>query len=845
MYNRCSIRDTRSKPDICTEPNSQKMEGTDVPKTYSPQTGVFSFRDLSSEKKQETVKFHDQSPAFDAVLSSAEDPTRAAADDAGTHFANFFSRPVKIDEVVWGVGGSMDFLTNPWTKWMQNPRIANRLSNYKCFQGNLKLRMTINGNAFYWGSAIMSYFPYNRNSPFYYTTQTFRGDRMNGTQRNHIVVDATASQGGELSLPFFWHRDSFDLVNDNPNELGSLWLYSLTPLWHGGGSTNPIDIQIYAWCEDVKLYSPTQFNVQGLLPQAGTVDDEYADGPISKPAAIIEKVAGKMASVPGIGPWALASQVGARAVGEIAKMFGYCKPRLVTDATRVVVNNATDLATIDSLDTAVGLGFNAKREVTVDPRPTGLAGVDELSFSHLAGIESLWIDAVPWQLSDDTNKFLVSFPVNPYCISVQNRTFPVSDSVTSMVPCGFVARPFEYWRGTMRVRIQVVGNSFHKGRLICTWDQTQPLGAVETQVTRSQIVDIGDCRDFSFDIGWGAPDPYLQVPDVGIERFSIGSAFNTSNSATDNGVFSVVVLNKLVTSGATTDPVYINVWVSMEDIEVFSPVTRHISQYTPYPYDPPVAARLEEEKPMKPQVGEVNVGDVNQSDSGQPTGAPVVDSMGGDIPPHTSMFAHGDPVDSFRTALKRFTLEELMTRVQSGSWAWVTMERTCHPMIRGPIVNGIDGDAVNTNLSLYAYVSLAFAAWRGGVRYKFIPANQDSHNYTVSRKPNTAVNNGATTIANPRGLAVFTDDSWSGSTITNAAMGNTTEVEIPFYANKRFEDVYLAPAVNSISNGYAVQAIDPAQVDLHLYKYVAVADDFNLFMFRGCPQLVLWPAQLV
>jgi len=693
----------------------------------------------------------------------------------------------------------------------------------------------------------MSYMPYTAMAPFYYTDAVWMGDKITASQRQHVLIDPNVSQGGEMVLPFFWYNDCFDLISGNPNGLGEMWLYSINTLLNPS-STKAIDYHIYAWCEDVYLASPAQLPMQGLAAQVGEVQDEYAKGPISKPAAVISTIAGKLTGVPGIGPFALASQIGANAVSNIAQLFGYCKPRVVTDPGRMVIANAVELACTDSQDTAVTLAMNSKREVTLDPRVSGLADVDELSFKHLASIESLWLDNIVWYQSTPVDAPLVSFPVNPYCQRILARTVPVSSSVHVMTPSAFVARPFGRWRGTMRVRIQIVANSFHKGRLLVSWDLGQPISPAQPQVVRSQIIDLAECRDCSIDIGWGSFRPYLTKPDLFTNRYTFGGLFNTSSSFTDNGVVTISVLNELMSSAGDSEAVYVNVWTSFPELEVFAPDSEGINLFTPFPYDTteelskPLKTVDKNEDSLIAQAGQVEPID-GQTDFNSPEGTNVIDKVGGEIPIEAAAFAHGDPITSFRTCLKRYCLEELMQFDQAAGfeWAYVSKDRTMYPIYRGPLTGELDGNQWKGPLSLHAYVSSAFAGWRGGMRYKFIPLSGGiTINYWVSRLPDAVRGNFSNTYNDGKALFAYEDESWSGMAMTNAATGRTLEVELPFYGN-RWADTFLAPTTISQSLAYSVKAILPGNIATDLLRFVAVADDFNLFMFRGAPQLSWYP----
>lgn len=822
-------------------PDNRKLVGTDVP--LEAQVGNFDMVKVPNTEQVATVQFTDQSPGFGAHLSSSLDPSRGSADDPETSFESFFKRPVQIFGGTWPINGSLDQKMSPWTLWMRNARIANRLSNFRTFRGNLKLKILINGNSFYWGMGMASYFPGGGVEPpadFNFTDITFAGDVAKASQRMHVLLDPTSSQGGEMVLPFFYNKDAFDLTADDPDLLGELWVLQINSLFHPSTSRG-VDINIFAWCDDVVLGSPTQVNIGGLVAQAGEAQDEYAKGPISKPVAKFADAAGLLKNVPVIGRYAMASQMGASAIAKIANMFGYCKPRIVTDTQRVNINQALELATTDTLDTAVSLGFNAKREVTLDPMTTGCGPADELAFSTLAARPSLFIKDANWVLSAQTGTVITSFAVTPNHFLVGNRVLPQSTGVVTFMPCSMVAYPFDYWRGVMRIRVQVVSSAFHKGRLLVTWDSRQGLSPIQTQVTRNHIIDIAEDRDCTFDIGWGSPSPACVGGGIPTTSTYINGTQAGIFPLQHNGGITISVLNELVCSADTSDPVAVNVWISFPELEVFAPDADKINLMSPWTNDT-YPARSGDDT-YQAQAGPVDPGTISDD---KETNMPMEDNpeqtMGSLPAVESAMFMHGDPIDSFRTLLKRYCLEEMH---------WFDFNTTApfkyneHRRVMYPMYRGIQpGGDITGNLTMLQYVAQCFIGWRGSRRYKFVPNGNFPVNYSVSRLPDTTYGNLVYESTELNILAAFQDESWSGTTMCNDATGRTLEVEIPCYLPTRFAETLIRFGVNTRQLGWKISMYSDGAVPVQsasIARYGAVGDDFNLFMFIGAPQMVLRP----
>lgn len=356
-----------------------------------------------------TTEFHDQNAAITCTVASEMDPTRASADDPDVDFTQFFERPVVLKTYDWAVGAGLDDLISPWALWMTNPRVANRLSNFRGFRGNLHIKVLLNGNSFYWGKALLSYTPFSNVGPSPLPFVTYLANNpmslMQASTRPHIWLDPTTSQGGEMVLPFFAAEDTLYLPDPSyAVNMGKLWLTSIGLLEQSNGLSNSVRVTVMAWATDVHLVGPTQTNVGGLLPQSG---DEYGDGPISKPANLVAAIAGKLSGIPTIGPYAMATQMAAGTIGSWASMIGFSRPRTLTVTKPVKIWQTGDIATVDQEETCTTLAFTNKQEVSVDPRLTGLGSQDELSFEYLAK-KPCFLTTTNWNLSDAPYKVLFS-----------------------------------------------------------------------------------------------------------------------------------------------------------------------------------------------------------------------------------------------------------------------------------------------------------------------------------------------------------------------------------------------------------------------------------------------------
>ena len=840
-YNKCSRSDTKSKliPHDVADQIRLVAEAT----IFQNQSDSFIFESNSTAPSAQITEFVEPHDDFTVAVDSNMDNTRYATADAQTNLQDFFMRPVEIQGFDWAVGGELDVTINPWTLWSQNPRVANRLTNYRNFKGKLHVKYMLNGNQFYWGKAFVSYTPFNESAYVRHTNDIL--SIMPALQRPHIWLDPSSSQGGDLILPFFWPGDNVDLIAADPfAQMGQLWVKSLVNLSQAMSLTTfPVHVTVYAWCEGVELSSPTQVDMGGLTPQA---DEFSASGPISKPASIAAKIAGKLSAIPSIAPYARATQMAASGVASVASYFGYSRPRVIEEENIVKIWQTGDIASTDQKDTVATLAMTSKQEITIDPRTTGLGSTDELTFDHLNSIPS-YLTKTTWELSDNKHQPLISIPVTPMLYNVGTLAFPVSSEGFGFTTTAFTATPFQYWRGSMTFRFQLAASGYHKGRLLLVWDPASPNATPEINTVYSKIIDLETERDFSITIGWGNPEPALSVQNPFIlaaptSTYAIRGLYTDLKA---NGSLSLYVLNSLVTSGPEQAPVEILVHTHSKDMTYWNPESERLKTFT---YVPQVPAS----RTFEPQTEESDANDPTMVDA--PTQAANLGALGGKEIPVCHSFLSGEAINTFRTCLKRYSLIRRLSWYNPNMPATsvVTFSSQCNGYFP---VRAYNVDTVRFPGTLHAYVSSAYSGWRGSTRVRIIPAIEQSQSLDVdvgspkiARFENAAWGDPETMTAALSVTAfdehAYTkDQSWSGTQVTNDAAGGVLAVELPYYAAERFATTGRSPSNTSASLGaeFDVSAVNkgttPASLFVSWDLYMNVGEDYNLFFFLGVPAI--------
>lgn len=751
---------------------------------------------------------------------------------------NFLSRPLFIYSDTWtpAQGAAETATIDPWTLFMGNKRVINRLNNYRNFRGNLVVRIMMNGNGFYYGRLLIDYVPLASLRTISGTDPTVTQNNVLASQRMHVYLDPSQSTTTELKIPFFWFYDAIDITTAEWSSLGRLYIRQLAGLKHASGGTAPVTYTMAAWLEDVQLGTPTVVDSVSIVAQAKVTPAEKV-GPISKMASALANAASALGSVPVIGPWATASSVALSAASSIAKIFGWSRPLDLrpTVAMKPIYN--APFAPTDAEDYSQKLTVDSRNELTVDPRVTGYDNGDELTVERLTGIES-YLTSFPWTVAASNGSLLWNSYVTP--------ALSATDGTYYYLPAAhFCARPFQQWRGCVKYRFQVVASAYHRGRLLVTWDPLY-VSAVEPNVQITRVIDITEEKDFTVCVGWGNPKHYLPVDSIAASATNYGTAAIVSASANANGVLSISVLNDLATPSSTVSDISLLVFVSMEDAEFAAPTTE-VTLYDSYHITPQA---LEEEAGIKPNPHPY------ESEM-----AVVCHEVKDD--PHSNLIYYGETIPSLRPLLHRYTFNNSVAynpALATTTESWAQFQND-FPLYYGydTVANTLSTTSgakhVNySHSSLINYLAPAFAGVRGAIRTKYIArgsANTVVDMALTRAYSDTGFNSAPATVfsagaaLNPvvyaRANRTGRTSASEGAAYVNTSKQPLLETELPFYRPVRFACGYAMDttkpyATNSMSHRLEITTTG-STLPVIIDRWVAAGEDFNLIWFQGCPPL--------
>lgn len=851
----------------------------------------------------QNVQFMDANPAYDYRVEGEDDPTRACADMSDAQLGSFFERPILIGEYQWGPGMAFFHQFNPWDLFFNDSRNVNRLANYNLMRARLCIKFVVNGNGFYYGRLLASYNPL----PAFDQITLNRGlvdvDCIGESQKPHIYINPTECQGGSLCVPFVHYQNALRVPDSQWSEMGVVTVRTLNLLKNVNVGPMPgqeLTVSVFAWAEGVELSVPTASNPLTITPQSEEVvvpqSDEYGETPVSKTATAVARVAGKLTNIPFIGKFARATQIGAGAVGDLGRLFGFSRPPIIDPIQVYVPRYVGGLANVNTPDAVNKLSLDVKQEVTVDPAVTGVSSADEMSLVALAKRQSYYT-TFQWQTAGNPNSGpgskLFQTQVMPTVYQKENTG---AHTEYHLMPCGMVALPFKYWGGSMEFRFQVVSSNFHRGRLRIVWDPRSMDGGgsstgYNTMYTR--IVDIADMRDFTFKVGWGREYSFLPVRNpmklrdgLPVPSFASGSSAPAIlQDVFGNGTLSVFVVNDLTTpnpDGSVDASVEVNVFVNMCDDARFAAPTPAALENISY-FRPPAPVAVPQVLEINPESDE-QVAEVQLS---APDSTDVVTEVGasGSTDDHTMDVFFGEQIVSIRELLKRYCLH---SGIVSGSFSsfesngmTLNLRQPDFPYYKGYCPDGpqqsTSGAFAYSHMTYLNYFTPCFVGYRGGIRWKYLASRN------ASLVTNTAEQANATSLLDVfgsvtrsdgvtqslvtygsyepyfygSGSSIFRNISFTnqqntfahqimegcgsgagGLHVTPAQLNPSLEVELPFYTNRRFFNARRINVVDTRSLSDENPPVHELQVTgakCAIMGYVAAAEDFSLSFFMGVP----------
>lgn len=816
-----------------------------------------------SEEKLEDSQLHLQSDEAEFVMNSSEPSGSTQATVAefldetpGTQWEiehpictnlvdqqpqieleKYLSRPVLIKTHVWAQSDNYT-TTTPWYPWylfFNSTPIKNKINNYAFINCTLKLKFVINASPFYSGAMCFTYCPLQDLIGENIVPDAAASELIAYSQRPKVWIFPQTCEGGELTLPFFYHENWLDITSaSDVRAMGTITPVLFSQLVSATGITGTsVVINVYAWAENVKLHAPTT--------KLALQSDEYDYKP-SQISSSVAKAAGNLSRIPIIGPYMKATSSVATGVSKIASALGFSNvPNMDTVNTfkpQPFPHNSTCEVSVPIDRSAV----DPKNEVTLDPRTVGLDGTDELSIQYIASREA-YIGSAILSSTDSVDALTLVARVTPALMYQHSSNTPFNTT-----PMGYLTLMFQAWRGDIIFRFKFICTRFHKGRVRITFDPVNDISATIPDYTTvfNEIVDIGAEQDVEVRVPYSQAVTFLQTyPVSGNYNFS-GSPLAPNQYC--NGLITMRVVNPLSGPVANTAiPVMVFVRAA-DNIEFAHPSSRIATNTT---MSPLTLQSKEIEYPIKPK--QIVAG--NAPTTGDPNKYHV---------------HFGEAITSLRPLLHRleyqYTIQTLDDQT-TNTWCMYSLAQSRRLKYGGFETNGpwIASKVIGTGTANYNFnknnlpqlISLLFCGQRGSITHSYNVESQGfniqntllkRYDFSISRSDYSSVATSTSTNVNVlAGLcSVYNYEFNNGVALTDARNQPAISMNFPYYSRYNFQ--LVSPSQATLGTSTDGSDIDNVMLQLGLQKvntvgsarinvWTQLGPDYNFFFFRNTPSL--------
>jgi len=806
---------------------------------------------------EQVTDFHDEVTPQMLDFSSSCDPTFTSDNAPDADLGSFLSRPVKVATVNYDILTALNSAYDIWYLYLNHSVIKNKIENYKYLKADLHLKFIINASPFYYGCVLANYRPLK--------DRTFDAGANSAihnairTQRPHTYIYPSTNQGSEMKIPFFYPKNYLDITSaSDVQNMGELRLDALVQLRTASTSTTNLDIQVYAWLENVTLLMPTvkaalqsgedlvDFDFSYVKPQG----DEYEeDGPVSGPASAVASVASKLENVPYIGAFARSTNMIASSVANVAKYFGFTKTPVIDS-----VSPYKDLPFHSFSSTEIGqptekLSLDPKNELVVDPRVCGLSGLDEMNLNVLCKKEAMYT-VMAWTTAAGANTQIGQINAGP--------TMPIINGTNFVLPpVSHFAHMFKYWRGSLIFRFKIICSQYHRGRLQIFFDPAVS-SSVDPSAQYNEIIDITSDVDVEIVVPYVKETPWTTVnKNVLTPQYVESAGPITADPDNSLGVLSLVV-NTPLTAPVTTADAFIMCYIRAgDDFELGDPdeIDQSITYFPQSGYN---LVDFDYSK-FLPQSNNVFGYDKPRS--------LLIFKGSTTTHPETFGVCMGEKVTSVRALLRRATLT-LTRKITSNTSAALAVEHTL--MSRYPLCGGFDTNGIHdkTVSGKYNYVynhpfnmtTTCYVGSRGSMEWHFDAIVPDTPiTQRVERDVTTTLTQGGyasltsidnTTSSRAAHGAVTGGykSGWSGMSVLPQRTQTGCSVNVPYYSKYRFRNNTAANRTLGLAADGSDQ--DAMRYDLTIFPtdtvfnansivnmYFNIGEDFSCVFFLSTPEL--------
>ena len=452
--------------------------------------------------------------------------------------------------------------------------IRNQIARTFTFlRGDWAFRFMINATKFHVGRLMAVWVPLDTLAP---------SNLSAASGFPNVLIDVANASPVEMKIPYFSQYAECNIAQwDDSVGLGTIYIFVLNPLQATTSVSSTVDLSIAGWVENAELRMPIDSNLSNLpVGLRETVPQGIGDF-LTDAIGVVESSASAISNV--------VRGNGANACKDAGSLLKKI-PQFVEkhpEVLRMMFDRPTDEAFYRSIPmpfSSYSHGSGAESATRLSLFPKSLHVPDELqmsghmcdsSISKIAQVPML-VDIKNWTDSQTPGTLLLEWDIAPWNAVGATATVGTQETYLS-----YVSDFFAYYRGSIRVRFDVVASQFHAGRLLFCYVpgfvSTNAPTLEEAWMFPNVVYDLSNNPNRSFT---------LECPYVANLPW-IDTAENTTPAGTESanrhvsGWLYVYVLNALVHPDNVSLNVEINFYMSGgPDIEFVCPRNSTSSAYT-------------------------------------------------------------------------------------------------------------------------------------------------------------------------------------------------------------------------------------------------------------------------
>nr|QID77674.1 polyprotein [Pink bollworm virus 1] len=425
---------------------------------------------------------------------------------------------------------------------------------HRFWRGDMIVKIHINCNKFQIGQLQCSwYYQPKADGSFPSKANVYT---RSGT--HHCVISAAPNNEVELRIPYKAYKSMYHTktsrnsdFHDLPLDLGTLFVTVLSPLKTTGETSPKCNFTVYVKLENNEF--------TGMI--AGDIDTPQQVREVKNDSGIEYQMDSVGTILNTAVPLVEKLLVGSSNDNNRDNPPLNAPPTYVVPTASHSWSYGTDIS-----EPLHNLRLSAKAQ-TVHPD----VDLDEMDIDVVKR-KFMLCDIFKWSQQDSNGQLIWEMPVNP--IPPKNylyQTSPASKSQLAtyqLTPIGFLSSMFNYWRGSIEFRFDIVASQFHSGKLMLAYipgvAENAQVSIEQARASPNIVISLDNAMSYTWRVPFIADRPWWP------RRYAGESVSNNTDSPSKIFVF---VLNELVLAETVPDTLEILVYMrGGEDMEFSIPV---------------------------------------------------------------------------------------------------------------------------------------------------------------------------------------------------------------------------------------------------------------------------------